>query len=93
MEIEPEDPTPVCCGREMTLIRSGRRANFAIWIWRCPTCERFANTSRRYDGQTFWVGAMGAAVAAKIDELIADAYGSETDARREPGADGPPIDF
>jgi len=85
METAPEDPTPLCCGREMTLIRSGRRANFALWFWRCPTCERFSNTSRPYDGQTFWVGAMGAAVAAKIDELIADAYGGETGRCREPG--------
>jgi len=77
METEPDDPTPLCCGREMTLIRSGRRANFAIWIWRCSICERFTNTNERYDGQTFWVGAMGAAVAATIGELIADAYGSD----------------
>jgi hypothetical protein len=76
MESEPEGPIPVCCGREMTLIRSGRRANFAIWIWRCATCERFESTNRRYDGQSFWVGAMGDAVAAKIDELIADSYGA-----------------
>lgn len=74
MENESTGPIPECCGREMTLIRSGRRANFAIWIWRCSVCEQFRSTSRRYDGRHFWVGAMGAAVQAKIDELLADAY-------------------
>ena len=68
---------PKCCSREMTLIRSGRRANFAIWVWRCPVCERFESTNCRYDGHAFWVGAMGDALLAKVDELIADAYGGE----------------
>lgn len=70
-------PAPECCGREMTALRSGRRAGFAIWIWRCPVCERFEVTSRRYDGQRFWVGAIGNALVAKVDELIADAYSNE----------------
>lgn len=74
MENEQVGPVPVCCGREMALVRSGRRANFAIWLWRCSICERFESTNSRYDGQTFWVGAMGEAVLARIDELIADAY-------------------
>lgn len=64
--------TPDCCGEAMTLVRSGREAGFAIWIWRCHVCERSAATNRRYDGHDFWVGAMGRAVVAKIDELIAD---------------------
>jgi len=25
----------------MVLLRSGRRANFALWLWRCPICESF----------------------------------------------------
>lgn len=79
MENEPAaGPIPECCSREMSLIRSGRRANFGVWVWRCPFCERFESTNRRYDGQTFWVGAMGDAVLAKVDELIADAYRRES---------------
>ena len=75
MRVENGDgPAPRCCGTAMTLLRSGSRANFAIWIWRCPVCERFETTNRRYDGRHFWVGAMGRAIQAKIDELIADAY-------------------
>jgi hypothetical protein len=70
-------PTPSCCGRDMTLIRAGRCANFVIWLWRCPHCERFQTTSRRYDGETFWVGAMGDALLAEISTLIADAYRDE----------------
>ena len=58
----------------MVLLRSGRRAGFAIWMWRCSLCERFAWTNRRYDGAPFWVGAMGAAIEAKRDELVADSY-------------------
>jgi hypothetical protein len=58
----------------MVLIRSGKAANFAVWIWRCSTCEAFRTTTRRFDGKRFWVGAMGRAVVAKIDELMADAY-------------------
>ena len=77
MENQSTEPLPRCCGREMTLIRSGRRANFAIWIWRCSVCERFDSTNCRYDGQSFWVGAMGRAIQAKIDELIADAYADD----------------
>ena len=77
METDAIGPTPLCCGREMTLIRAGQRANFAIWIWRCTDCERFGTTTRRYDGQAFWVGAMGDALFAKINELIADAYKDE----------------
>ena len=77
MEESRKGPIPRCCGSEMVLLRSGRRANFAIWLWRCPVCERFGWTNRRYDGQTFWVGAMGDAVLAKRAELIADAYSAE----------------
>jgi hypothetical protein len=58
----------------MTALRWGRRAGFAIWIWRCVVCERFDVTSCRYDGQSFWVGAMGDALSAKLEELIAHAY-------------------
>jgi uncharacterized membrane-anchored protein len=65
---------PECCGGGMTALRWGEAANFAVWIWRCPVCEAFDVTSCRYDSQRFWVGAMGRAVVAKIDELIADAY-------------------
>ena len=64
----------------MTLIRSGRCANFAIWIWRCRVCERVESTNRRYDGEHFWVGAMGRAIAATTAELIADADTSDTEA-------------
>jgi len=71
-------PAPECCGSRMTALRWARRAGFAIWIWRCPVCERFEATSSRYDGQTFWVGAMGEALVAKIDELIADAYSDDS---------------
>ncbi len=71
MEREPVEPIPACCGREMALLRSGTCANFATWIWRCSICERFESATRRYDGQTVWVGAMGRAVLAKLDELIA----------------------
>jgi hypothetical protein len=60
----------------MTLLRWGRRAGFSIWIWRCAICERFDTTNRRYDGRDFWVGATGRALAEKVDELLADAYGS-----------------
>lgn len=67
-------PLPICCGTEMTLIRSGSAANFAIWLWRCPICETYGQTTKRYDSQTFWVGAMGNAIVSKIHELIADAY-------------------
>jgi hypothetical protein len=69
-------PIPACCGSQMVLLRSGRRAGFAIWVWRCAVCERFDSTNRRYDGDTFWVGTMGEAVRAKRMELIADAYGA-----------------
>jgi hypothetical protein len=74
MDTKSNSPIPICCAREMVVIRSGQRANFAIWIWRCPICERFEITSRRYDGQNFWIGAMGDALHAKVNELIADAY-------------------
>jgi hypothetical protein len=77
MEELRESPIPYCCDREMTLLRSGRRANFAIWLWRCGVCERFEWTNRRYDGKTFWVGAMGRAVVAKMAELVADAYSTD----------------
>jgi hypothetical protein len=71
---EASGPIPGCCGRQMTQIRSGRSAGVAICVWRCSVCERFASTSRRYDGQVFWVGAMGRAIVAGIDDLIAHAY-------------------
>lgn len=74
MSTHTDGPTPVCCGREMTIIRSGRYAGFAIWIWRCTVCERFTSTNRRYDGHNYWVGAMGEAVLAEINDLIANAY-------------------
>lgn len=61
----------------MVLLRSGRRAGFALWLWRCPVCERFEWTNRRYDGATFWVGAIGRAIEAKRDELVADAYSAD----------------
>ena len=77
LKIEHDGPTPVCCGTEMTLIRSGSTANFAIWIWRCAICECYGQTTRRYDGHTFWVGAMGNAVVRRIHELVADAYTPE----------------
>ena len=74
-----EDPSraaiPTCCGVEMVVVNFGRRANFAIWIWRCRGCERFEVTNRRYDGQTFWVGAMGKALDDEMHRLIAEAYG------------------
>lgn len=70
------EPIPSCCGTEIVLLRHGRRANFAIWIWRCRICESFDSTNCRYDGETFWVGAMGTALQAELTELIADAYGS-----------------
>ena len=78
-ELNPssESPITICCAREMALLRSGRRANFAIWMWRCPICERFEITNRRYDGQHFWLGAMGDALREKVNELIADAYAAE----------------
>jgi len=74
MEEPRSVPIPLCCGSRMVLLRSGRRACFAIWLWRCPVCEGFEWTNRRYDGETFWVGAMGRAIRAEQDELIADAY-------------------
>lgn len=72
-----QGPAPTCCGVEMTLVNTGRRAGFALWIWRCPVCERFGETNRRYDGQLFWVGAMGDAIAKEQARLIAEAYGGE----------------
>lgn len=77
MEEVGSEPIPECCGERMVLLTSGRRAGFAIWIWSCCVCERFESTSRRYDGETFWVGAMGDAIHAKRAELIADAYSSD----------------
>lgn len=62
---------------EDDLDQVGVRANFAIWIWRCGVCERLETTNRRYDGRSFWVGAMGRAVSEKVAELIADAYRDE----------------
>jgi hypothetical protein len=69
---------PECCDCEMTALRWGRRAGFAIWIWRCSVCETFEVTSFRYDGRRFWVGAMGRALVGKVDELIEDAYSDES---------------
>jgi hypothetical protein len=67
-------PAPQCCGSKMTALRWGRRAGFAIWIWRCVVCERFNATSFRYDGQSFWVSAFGNVLTETLEELIADAY-------------------
>lgn len=68
---------PECCGSKMVLLRSGRRAGFAVWIWRCGVCERFESMNRRCDGERFWVGAMGDALQVKRTELFADAYSPE----------------
>ena len=62
----------------MVLLRSGRRANFALWLWRCPICESFEWTSQRYDSKLFWVGAMGRAIQAAREKLVADAYSGDT---------------
>ena len=78
MEEPRTGPIPECCGDAMVLLRWGKRANFAIWLWRCPTCERFRWTNRRYDGALFWVGAMARALDAARNELLADAYSADT---------------
>jgi hypothetical protein len=59
----------------MVVVNFGRCANFAIWIRRCRDCEGFEATNRRYDGENFWVGAMGRAVVDETHRLIAEAYG------------------
>lgn len=69
-----EMDAPICCDRQVTLVRAGQRAGFNIGLWRCTVCERFETTHKRYDGENFFVAAMGRAVLAKADELIADAY-------------------
>ena len=74
MEERRSGPIPRCCDSEMVLLRSGRRAGVALWLWRCHVCERFEWTRHRYDHAMFWVGAMTVAIEAKRDELVADAY-------------------
>jgi hypothetical protein len=75
---------PQCCESSMVLLRSGRRANLALWLWRCLVCESFEWTSARYDSKLFWVGAMGRAIHAAQTELVADAYSGETFERGRP---------
>ena len=79
MDIESGGFIPVCCGGEMTMIRWGRIIGFAIWIWRCPVCEEFTSTNRRYNGANYWVGKMGRDLKAQREALIADAYTIDDD--------------
>jgi hypothetical protein len=65
---------PICCGVPTVLLAAGRAANVDIGLWRCLTCEGHEQTRIRSDGQTFWVGAMGAAIDREERRIVAAAY-------------------
>ena len=60
----------------MTLIAEGYAACFDLSLWRCLRCECHEHKSIRVDGKTFWVGAMGRAIARESLRMTTKAWGS-----------------